>query len=104
MAVMSEFDQTFSEPQDKIFEVFGVPATYNGAQITVCLQGYDIQVEQYPEVWVAAATVDVRAADVPVPKRGDTVVLDGDSYQVGDILSRDALAATLALTREMVRI
>jgi hypothetical protein len=101
---MSNFDQAFADAQDALYKFFGVPAIYNGAEITVCVQGYDTQVEQYPEVWVAAATIDIRAADVPAPKIGDTVVLDGDSYQVGEILSRDDLSATLALSREMVRI
>jgi len=32
------------------------------------------------------------------------VILDGVTYQVGDILSRDSLGATLALTKQMVRV
>jgi hypothetical protein len=30
--------------------------------------------------------------------------MDGVTYQVGDIVSRDELAATLALTKQMVRV
>jgi hypothetical protein len=101
---MSDFAQIFADAQDALYTYFGVPATYNGADITVCVRGFDTQVEQYPEVWVAAATIDVRAADVPAPAIGDEVVMDGVTYQVGDIVSRDELAATLALTKQMVRV
>lgn len=101
---MSDFTQTFADAHDALYKFFGVPATYNGAEITVCVQGYDTQIEQYPEVWVAAATIDVRATDVPAPAIGDEVIMDGVTYQVGDIVSRDELAATLALTKQMVRV
>ncbi len=100
----STFDQYFASAQDRLYDVFGVPATYNGTDITVCIQGYDTTIEQYPEVWVAAATIDVRSSEVAEPQQGDMVVLDGVTYQVGDILSRDSLGATLALTKQMVRV
>jgi hypothetical protein len=100
----STFDELFSPAQDRLYDVFGAQATYNGAEVTVCIQGYDTTIEQYPEVWVAAATIDVRSSEVAEPKQGDTVVLDGVTYQVGDIVSRDSLGATLALTKQMVRV
>jgi hypothetical protein len=100
----STFDQHFASAQNRLFEVFGVPATYNGTDITVCIEGYDTTIEQYPEVWVAAATIDVRSSEVASPAVGDTVVLDGVTYQVGEIVRRDTMGAQLALTKQMVRI
>jgi hypothetical protein len=81
----------------------------------VCIQGYDTTIEQYPEVWVAAATIDVRSSEVAEPKQGDTVffpdtddspsLLRGKTYQVGgQPVRQDPLSATLALTKQMVRI
>ena len=104
----STFDQAFAGAQDRLFTVFGVPARYGQPgqtwqDITVCIQGYDTTIEQYPEVWVAAATIDVRSSEVSEPAQGDMVMLGGVTYQVGDILSRDGLGATLALTKQMAR-
>lgn len=105
----SIFEEAFAKAQQREFEVFGVPAEYGQPghamqEITVCVQEYDTTIEQSPEVWVAAATIDVRSADVSEPKRGDIVVLDGTTYRVGEIVSRDGLGATLALTKQMVRV
>jgi len=101
---MSKFDELFAPAQEQMFNIFSVPATYNGTEITVCIDNYDTTIEQYPEVWTAAATIQVRINDVAEPKKGDTVVLDETTYQVGDILIRDTLSATLALTKQMVRV
>lgn len=101
----SSFFDVFQGAQDILFDKFGTPATYNGVEVTICINGYDTTIEQYPEVWAAAATIDVRASDISGrPKVGDTVVFDSITYQVGDILRGDELSWTLALTKEMVRI
>lgn len=101
---MSLFDDLFANSQERLFTVHGVTAIYDGTEITVCIQDYDVAQEEYSEVWVAAVTIDVRSVDVPEPKRGDTVMLEGERYQVGDIVNRDSLGATLALTKYMVKV
>lgn len=101
----SSIAQAFQQGQDAVFTAFGVAATYNGNAVTVCVNGYDTTIEQYPEVWAAAATVDIRASEITGrPAVGDTVVFDGTTYQVADVLRGDELSWTLALTKEMVRI
>lgn len=101
---MSTFDTVFKSAQDQLYEIFGTSATYNGSDIKVCVDNYDTTIEQYPEVWTAAATIQVRSSEVASPAIGDTVILNGTTYQVGEIVIRDTLSATLALTKQMVRI
>lgn len=115
----SIFDQAFAPAQDRLFAIHGIPAQYGRPghsyqNITVCIDGFDVNVEQYPEVWVAAATVQVRASEVAEPAVGDVVAFPdtenspvqvrGKTYQVGDIVDSDTLGSTLALSKQMVRI
>jgi len=101
----SQFDQIFQSAQDHLFNLYGVTATYNGLnEITVVVQNYDMMIEQYPEIGVAAATIDVKISEVPDPQQGDLVDLNGVRYQVGEITRKDDLLATLALTKQMVSI
>jgi len=102
--MVSTFDQAFQNAQDKLYDINGISATYNSESVTICLNGYDTTIEQYPEVWVAAATIEIRTSEIANPSRGDIVTFNGITYQVGEVLSGDNLHWVLALTKQMVRI
>lgn len=105
----SVFNQAFAAAQDKLYATYGVDAKHRkpGGEwqdITLCVNGYDQTIEQYPEVWVASATVEIRSSEVAAPERGDEIELNSTTYHVAEVLHGDPLSWTLALTKQMVRI
>jgi len=101
----SIFDTAFANAQNKLFDTFGVIATYNSTDITVCVESYDSAIEQYPQVSADSVVIQVRSSDVSDPSGSDTVTLDGTTYQVSHPpLRRDSLGSTLELTKQMVRL
>jgi len=97
----------FQQPTGQIFTIFGYPGTYEAEadfterDITVLLNGYNTTQEQYPEVWVAEADIDVMVSEVPEPVVGDKITFDGAEYYVAERLSGDAYVWRLALRTDM---
>lgn len=94
---MSTFDDLFAPAQDKIYDVFGTSATYNGAEVTVCIDDNYNSSEGSPGIDSPFLVIRVRLDDISSPRAGDTVVVRGDTWHVSGRPEHDGLEWILTL-------
>lgn len=96
----STFDELFSPAQDRIYDVFGVAATYNEAEVTVCIDDTLDQISGTPGTSQSTMTIRVRPSEVSSPRAGDAVTVRGETWHVSGKPRRDGQEWVLDLTQE----
>ena len=97
------FKTMLEEDQNVFFddEEFGETAMYNGKEITIVESSLTKRALEVPGMIMPSASVLIRSSEVPSPKEGDTVVYQGQTWQVAPYFIKDGDLWSINLTGEL---
>lgn len=105
---MTDFKTQAAADLDIFFNTseFAVAATYNGESIAVIVEVFEGQIDQDTGTEIARTVIQVKQSDVAAPVRRDTVILDGETYRVLDVVAGDGLGGVwqLELQKELATV
>ncbi|MFO7598034.1 MAG: hypothetical protein R6W92_17015 [Desulfocurvibacter africanus] len=94
-------DAELRRARDVLFAIDGRPATYGGTELNVLVGGRGQMLEQDPAIVVGDMDIQVKVEDMPNPRRGDAVVIEGRAYRVAGSPSGDGLTWALTLNKDL---